>query len=475
MAFSLASQMGTAKPTGYSLVNTSEPAIGSYISPSNDSQPGNLQQLWQEYQNNADALSRTPTQTKLSDDDKRRAALDFGLGMLSNIGKANSNLASSIGTSGLAALQDLRSHRDSEQADQQKRLQARQSYLANALDYLNRRDQQGWERRQDTIGNALAREKLANGQAYNQQRLALARAKAASQAPVEAARANYYRAQARNAQRSGGGTETERYTRNLIARGMPSGWAEDAAHGNVRAKTDQFGNTRLVNTATGESRELGRPSARGQELGRGASTTSGPTSAQDSANQQNAQTSPDTSDNVFSEIEQGTGPIAGARSAVNSFIGPFVKGVPFERTAESRAGIRNFTQDAKTALVNNPRFPVAEQEVVQKLLPDADKFWTDPDAERAKLSKLRQFLQQKKGQNENSINGGRITEKEVGDLANQNAAIDRVLGLMGSPEDAGQQSGESLPSGIPQGSQKIGTLHGAPVYKTPDGRHLVAQ
>lgn len=473
MAFSLANQMGTAKPGGYSLANTATPSIGSYIAPSNDSQPAGLQQLWQEYQNNADAMSRAPAQAKLSDDDKRRAALDFGLGLLSNIGNPDANLASSIGTSGISALRDVRSHQQHQQAQQQKGLQARQSYLANALDYLNRRDQQGWERHQDTIGNKMAREKLANGAAYDQQRLALARAKAASQAPIDAARANYYRARARNAQRGGGGTETERYARSLIARGMPSGWAEDASHGNVKLSKDQFGNTKLVNTATGESRELGRPSASGQRPGRGASTTSAPTSAQAPANQQNPQATPNTSDNVFSEIEQGTGPIASARSAVNSFIGPFVKGVPFEHTAESRAGIRNFTQDAKTALVNNPRFPVAEQEVVQKLLPDADKFWTDPDAERAKLSKLRQFLQQKKGQNQTSIDSGQITQSEVGNLANQNATIDRVLGLMGSPSAADTAS--ALPQGVPSGSQKIGTLHGAPVYKTPDGRHLVAQ
>lgn len=217
--------------------------------------------------------------------------------------------------------------------------------------------------------------------------------------------------------------------------------------GRFRSEVDDFGTVTIVDTVTGEIVERA-----------------------DRQTQASPSQPPTGSGDVFGAVQAGTGPVASIQSGINNVIGPLVAGVPFEKTARSRAAIRNFNQEAKTALVNNPRFPVAEQEIVQRILPDPDKFFQDPDAARAQLLELRSFLLNKREQNLQSIQGGRVTSKEVGDLSNQVAAIDRVLGLMGPPE-----GGTNLPEGVPPGSERIGTFQGKPAFRTPDGKTVVVE
>lgn len=227
--------------------------------------------------------------------------------------------------------------------------------------------------------------------------------------------------------------------------------------GRYRSEVDQFGNVTIIDSTTGEIvRREGRPGSQAPRAGGGPKRRA------------------DGQGDVFGAVEEGMGPFANMRAGINNVIGPFMSGIPFEGTNRSRAAIRNFNQEAKTALVNNPRFPVAEQEVVQRILPDPGKFFQDPDAARQDLMELRSFLTNKRQQIQQSMQSGRVTQDEVGKLANQMEAINRVLGLMGDPDAPGEEGG-GLPSEVPQGSERIGTYQGKPAYRTPDGRTVVVE
>lgn len=199
-----------------------------------------------------------------------------------------------------------------------------------------------------------------------------------------------------------------------------------APTGRFRSEVDQFGNVTIIDSTTGEIvRREGRPGAQAPQSGEGPKRRA------------------DGQGDVFGAVEEGTGPIASFRAGINNVIGPFMSGIPFEGTNRARAGIRNFNQEAKTALVNNPRFPVAEQKVVQEMLPDPSQFFQDPDAARQDLMELRTFLTNKRQQLQRSVQSGNVTQDEVGKLSNQMEAINRVLGLMGSPDGPqGEQGGE---------------------------------
>jgi len=91
------------------------------------------------------------------------------------------------------------------------------------------------------------------------------------------------------------------------------------------------------------------------------------------------------------DIVEGTGPGAQIAPAFDFLAGLF-GGRAFEDTVDARERVRVLAQTLKTALVNNPRFPVAETELVARLLPDPDTFFTNPRAEAAKARDLTAFI-----------------------------------------------------------------------------------
>lgn len=218
----------------------------------------------------------------------------------------------------------------------------------------------------------------------------------------------------------------EQELQNLVSRGVPPDWAQDVVGGNVDTQMDQFGNVVAVNRATGAVRTLRGPGQQEQQAG----APIGPSPQE----QRVGTPEPEAKKpGVVGVIEQGTGPVSQVQQAVSDVIGPFVDGALFPETTRAKAAIRNFNQTAKISLINSDRFPVYEQKIVAELLPDPAAFFTDPDAERAKLLQLREFLTSKQSLNEHSIESGKITLDEVGRLSNQNASIERVLGFMGTP------------------------------------------
>lgn len=226
-------------------------------------------------------------------------------------------------------------------------------------------------------------------------------------------------------------TQTEREIRRYMDRGYSRSVSEDIAFGNIDVETDQFGNTYLVNKATGNRRVL-RGEGGGQGRGR----------EQPARGEGQPGETPGT--DLEEATEEGTGPFSMGRAAVNAVVGPFIEGTPFPETSRSRAAIRNFNQTAKQALVNSDRFPVYEQKIVQQLLPDPDQFFNDPDAEREKLTEMRGFLQRKKDRIQESMQSGGVTTGERGELSNQVATIDRILGLMEPTSGQSPQGGPGI-------------------------------
>lgn len=380
-----------------------------------------------------------PTEAPDLKNTPRRQLRALGLGMIANSGTGMAG----IGRAGLDVMAQNDAARAAEIEQRQANREAQRDHLGAWYDHLQGERDYATERADTRADRTLEQQKLAQKAPYQQARTE------ATQALAEKRR--------REAAR---GSATEQEINDLIARGVPPGWAQDVARGNVKTESDPFGNIRAVNLATGEVRNL----SAGRQVGAGPGASGGQTQGHVGQRGHNS--------GVFGAIEEGTGPFSGLRAAWNATVGPLLEGTPNEETAEARAAVRNFSQVAKQALVNSERFPVYEQKLVANLLPDADRFWTDPDSERAKLRELHSFLQERINQNLASMRSGQVTEKERGDLSNQNESIRRILGLMGDPDQAG---GEQLPEGVPQGSQKIGTLDGQPVFETPDGRRLVAE
>jgi hypothetical protein len=148
---------------------------------------------------------------------------------------------------------------------------------------------------------------------------------------------------------------------------------------------------------------------------------------------------------------EGTGPWRNLAAAADAVVGGltedqvFGEGGLFPETQTNRQALRNFNQIAKGALVNNPRFPVAEQQLVQKMLPDPDTFWQNPATAVKQVQVLRQTLLSMKEQNLRSIASGALDPKTTGELVAKNAEIDRVLQIMGPTTGSGTNAGQAGP------------------------------
>jgi len=105
----------------------------------------------------------------------------------------------------------------------------------------------------------------------------------------------------------------------------------------------------------------------------------------------------------------GTGPYSKLYAGLDAFFGglgvdaAFGKEGFFPQTQANRNKLRNFNQLAKIVLVNNPKFPVAEQEIVSKMLANPDEFWNNPDNEANKYRELRTTLSLVRGFTANAI------------------------------------------------------------------------
>lgn len=212
-------------------------------------------------------------------------------------------------------------------------------------------------------------------------------------------------------------TQRERDIAALMARGFPRNDAEDIAAGRVRVATDPVtGETQLVNVATAATRPLG---------GTEPSTTLTATERGRLFNQNaSIERVLGLSEGLEESAASATGPRGSLGALANSLFGLLGRDapIPADEIAAARQDIRLFNQIAKTAIVNNPRFPVAEQEIVQQMLPSPSTFFANPSVEFNKVLQLQEFLRALQSENRTSLG-----EAPTGDLtAEEQAELDRL-------------------------------------------------
>ena len=103
-----------------------------------------------------------------------------------------------------------------------------------------------------------------------------------------------------------------------------------------------------------------------------------------------------------SSAGQATGVFAALGRGADATVGQLIPGQIAPETQAAAQRLREFNQEAKKALVNNPRFPVAEQEVVSKLLPTGAIF-QNPSTAVENFKSLKQHLENKKKANEDIL------------------------------------------------------------------------
>lgn len=232
-------------------------------------------------------------------------------------------------------------------------------------------------------------------------------------------------------------TQREKDIQALMDRGISRTDAEDIAAGRVTvSQPDEFGDIYITNKATGATRIV---TADGEAPASGGEAPS----AAPGAIRRPREGEPEMT--MGEAAREGTGTGAYLKGALDALVGGgasiFGGSVDtFPTTTEAKARVRSFNQMAKSALVNNPRFPVAEQEIVSRMLPDAEALIANPNTELQKLKVLRSTLERAKEANQVAIDTMRITKKEKAELANKNAEIERTLMLLGDVDSVGNRA-----------------------------------
>ena len=156
---------------------------------------------------------------------------------------------------------------------------------------------------------------------------------------------------------------------------------------------------------------------------------------------------PQQRDMVKAAEEGGVGVWSSFAAAIDSIIGGVElnkvfggEGSMFPQTTKNRQYLKTLKQLGKVTFVNNPRFPVAEQNAVNDLLPDPDIVWQNPGTTAQDVVTLRELLGGWKQANNEIIATSSLDAKTLNELIYKNSQIDRMLAFMGS----GAQSGTGL-------------------------------
>ena len=171
-----------------------------------------------------------------------------------------------------------------------------------------------------------------------------------------------------------------------------------------------------------------------------------------------------TTPDAMAAANRGTGPYAFVRTLIDSTLGGL--GVPFttmEETQAARQVIRGITVLGRSALVVNPRFPVAEMENVALLLPSVDAFFANPETEANKFIELKALAQNQLLRNLSEMSGG-VSSDLIPNIEANNRELRRLLRLL-----------DSVPSNYQQQSQQdnvVNALRSGLRTKPPKGTGL---
>jgi hypothetical protein len=142
---------------------------------------------------------------------------------------------------------------------------------------------------------------------------------------------------------------------------------------------------------------------------------------------------------------QGTGPWSGIGALVDNVVGGMIPSDAvrsyFENNQQNRQFLRGVTILGRSALVVNPRFPVAEMERVGSLFPDPDAFFRNPQSEALKLIELKSLVLAQKRANLAAISQGIPDAGTLQAVLANNFEIDRLLGLLQTVPDGTNQGG----------------------------------
>lgn len=176
-------------------------------------------------------------------------------------------------------------------------------------------------------------------------------------------------------------------------------------------------------------------------------------------------------------VRKGTGTWSNLASAYNAVVGgvgldaAFGKNGVFAQNEANRNYLLNIRQSAKTALVNNPRFPVAEQKNVDRMFPDPEKFWANPRTEADKIPLLRNTLEEQLRMNNEALAGGALAKEEISRLTTNNIETKRALRLLGHGDASLKALGDTPTAAADAPAPKATELPPVPnARKAPDGK-----
>ena len=128
----------------------------------------------------------------------------------------------------------------------------------------------------------------------------------------------------------------------------------------------------------------------------------------------------------------GTGPYAAFNVFLDKTFGGAVPAAreAFQDTQQNRQFLRGLMILGRSALVVNPRFPVAEMEKVAMLFPEPDAVFTNPETEANKLVELKNLALTQKRNNLEQLSQGIQDSKIRASVMANNFEIDRLLNML---------------------------------------------
>jgi len=135
--------------------------------------------------------------------------------------------------------------------------------------------------------------------------------------------------------------------------------------------------------------------------------------------------------NPIEAAKAGTGPWAAFTAFLDNTYGGLTGTDAFQNTMGNRQFLRGITVLGRSALVVNPRFPVAEMENVQALFPDPDRFWVNPQSQANQLIEMKRLASSQLLKNLQMIApGGGASSDMIPDIEANNRELERLLDIL---------------------------------------------
>ena len=135
---------------------------------------------------------------------------------------------------------------------------------------------------------------------------------------------------------------------------------------------------------------------------------------------------------VMTHARNGTGPWATFQAAINNIVGGVTAFSPYKDTVNSRNILRSIRILARTNLIDNSRYAVAEVKDVNELFVNPEQFFADPKAQAQKFVVLKQLTISMRNQNLTGLSNGLIPKQNLADVLKQNRGLERILHLLKS-------------------------------------------